>query len=215
MPSRKTLLTASIIFVLLITGAGLGVYSTRFYRTSMPSEAIQGLLWPNPKQLGEFSAINQNGDTFNISNLHGHWSLLFFGYTYCPDVCPVTLSVLEQVQTRLQQEQSLPALQTIFITGDPERDTTTRLAEYIGYFKGNFSALGGTIEQINSLASQIGIAYSLDMVQENGSYMVNHTSSVFLIDPQARLVGIFSAPHNPDDLTVGITNISGFINSQN
>lgn len=105
MPSRKSLLTASIIFVLLITGAGLGVYSTRFYRTSTPPEAIQGLLWPNPKQLGEFSAINQNGDTFNISNLQGHWSLLFFGYTHCPDVCPVTLSVLEQVQTRLQQEQ--------------------------------------------------------------------------------------------------------------
>jgi protein SCO1/2 len=108
---------------LMMIGAVLGIYSSRFYQSGPSPESIPGLLWPDPKQLVEFNTINQHGTSFGIKDLTGRWSLLFFGYTYCPDVCPVTLTVLAQLQEKLQQQQIAPATRTIFITVDPERDT--------------------------------------------------------------------------------------------
>jgi len=203
-----------MILALIIIGAGLGLYSTRYFHTSSAPETIPGLLWPDPKQLTDFSLIDHNGKPFGKNELQGHWSLLFFGYSYCPDVCPVTLSVMEQVQTRLQLQPGQPSLQSLFITVDPQRDTTSHLAKYISYFNGKITALGGSDEQINQLTSQIGIAHIIGSVATDGSYTVQHTSSVFLLDPKARLVGIFSAPHSTDILISGITNISGFISRQ-
>ncbi len=213
MLTSRTLLTTAIILVLMVIGAVLGIYTNRFYQPAPSPESIPGLLWPDPKQLTEFTTIDQAGNTFGLQDLKGKWSLLFFGYTYCPDVCPLTLSALGQIHNDLQQQFS-PGIQTVFVTVDPERDTTTRLAEYIRYFNPDFIALGGSIEQIKTLASQIGIAWSHEPAATDGSYMVNHSSSVFLLDPQARLVGILSAPHEPDELKRRLLAISGFINSQ-
>lgn len=214
MLSRNTFITSTIIVVLMLFGAGLAIFSTRFYQNSAAPESIPGLLWPDPKQLTDFSLLDHNGKPFGKSELQGHWSLLFFGYSYCPDVCPVTLSVMEQVQSQLQLQPGQPALQSLFITVDPQRDTTSHLAKYISYFNGKITALGGSDEQIDQLASQIGIAHITGPVSTDGSYMVQHTGSVFLLDPKSRLVGIFSAPHNADTLMTGITAISGFISRQ-
>lgn len=214
MLSNKTLIITGIMLGLMLVGAALGIYSSRYYPRSPSAEAIPGLLWPNPKQLVEFNTTDHRSSSFGLSNLKGEWSLLFFGYTYCPDVCPVTLTVLAQIQESLQKSIT-PAIRTVFVTVDPERDTSARLAEYIDYFHKDFIALGGTRAQINSLTSQIGIAWSHAPAVADGSYLVNHSSAVFLLDPNARLVGIFSAPHDPDTLMAGIVRITDYINSQN
>ena len=213
MLSRKTLTTLALMTALMIIGALLGIYTNRFYHPAPSAESVPGLLWPNPKQLTEFTTINQTGETFGLENLKGKWSLVFFGYTHCPDVCPITLTLLGQIHDRLEQYAS-PGLQTVFVSVDPVRDTPERLAGYIGYFHPDFIALGGSVDQVNGLASQIGIASSHGAVEADGSYPVNHSTSILLIDPQARLTGIFSAPHDAETIIRQFASIVEFINRQ-
>jgi protein SCO1/2 len=213
MLSRKTLLTLALMALLMAVGAGLGVYTNRYYHPETSAQSIPGLLWPNPKQLSEFTTIAHTGNTFGVNDLKGKWSLLFFGYTHCPDICPITLTLLGQIHADLQQHAS-PALQTIFVTVDPVRDTTERLAGYIGYFNPDFIALGGTQDQISRLTSQIGVASSHGAAGADGNYMVNHSTSILLIDPQARLAGIFSAPHDGETIIRQFADITDFISRQ-
>ena len=213
MLSRKTLTTLALMTALMIIGALLGIYTNRFYHPAPSAESVPGLLWPNPKQLTEFTTINQTGETFGLENLKGKWSLVFFGYTHCPDVCPITLTLLGQIHDRLEQYAS-PGLQTVFVSVDPVRDTPERLSGYIGYFHPDFIALGGSLDQVNGLASQIGIASSHGAVEADGSYPVNHSTSILLIDPQARLTGIFSAPHDAETIIRQFASIVEFINRQ-
>lgn len=206
MLSRHTLLTLIAISGLMIVGAVFGIYTSKYYHGGQPAEPVAGLLWPDPKQLNSFTTVDHTGVPFTVDRLRGKWSLLFFGYTHCPDVCPLTLSVLSSIQDRLPSDT-----RTIFVTVDPGRDTPPRLTEYIRYFDDRMIALGGSIEQISGLTSQIGIVWSHGPVAADGNYPVNHSTAVFLVDPEARLVGIFSAPHQPDTLVNGITSIQNFI----
>ncbi len=154
--------------------------------------------------------IDQDGKSFNVENLHDKWSLIFFGYTHCPDVCPISLTVLDQFYNKVTDKENI---QIIFVTVDPERDTPERLKEYLAFFEPGFVGLGGTIDQITSLTDQIGIAYLYQLPQSDGSYLVDHTSSIFLFDPQARLVSIFSAPHSVDEIHSRFSEIREFLSS--
>jgi len=212
--SKRSLQTIAIILGLMIIGAGIGIYASRYYHVSQPPEFIEGMLWPGPKQIGAFTVVDHEGEAFGINNLKGKWSFLFFGYTQCPDVCPVTMSVMDVVHNRLQQAGLTAEVQTIFITIDPERDTIARLAEYTGFFNDDFHGVGGSHEQVDSLAGQIGIAYSYAPAADDGNYLVAHTSSIFLLDPEVRLVSIFSAPHNADTIESRFLAIETFIRNQ-
>jgi protein SCO1/2 len=210
MQNTRFLSTLAFILGIIVIGAGIGVYTSGNRHTVQSPEMIEGLLWPNPKQLAEFTIVDHRGEEFGLNNLQGKWTLLFFGYSYCPDVCPLTLTVLNQ----FYNDQQDGDIQVLFVTVDPERDTTARLAEYIGYFNKEFIGLGGTIEQIRSLATQIGIAYLHGVPADDGNYMVDHTSAIFLLDPKARLVSIISAPHNPAAIQTRFNNIKNFLRDQ-
>ncbi|MEX2352775.1 MAG: SCO family protein [Gammaproteobacteria bacterium] len=210
MLNARTLLTLTVITGLIGIGAAVGIYTSGYNDTRQSPEAVDGLLWPEPKQIQEFTIVDHTGEEFGLENLKGKWSFLFFGYTYCPDVCPITLSVLDKFYSNHENDD----VQVLLITVDPERDTPARLAEYTGYFNEDFIGLGGSMEQINSLAAQIGISYMYHPPDEDGSYLVDHTSAVFLLDPQARLVSIFSAPHNPAAIRSRFNQIETFIRDQ-
>jgi protein SCO1/2 len=158
----------------------------------------------------DFTTIDQNGNSFNVDDLYGKWSLIFFGYTHCPDVCPISLTVLEQFYNRVANKD---VIQIIFVTVDPDRDTPARLKEYLEFFDPGFVGLGGTIDQITSLTDQIGIAYLYQLPQSDGNYLVDHTSSIFLFDQQAQLVSIFSAPHSVDEIYSRFSDIQNFLST--
>lgn len=210
MLNKRSYLTLLLVSGLLAFGAGIGTWTSRYYQPDPGHENIEGFFWPEPKQIGAFSVIDHHGNEFSLEDLRGKWSFLFFGYTYCPDICPVTMSVLNQFYKTLEPQESAET-QTLFVTVDPQRDTTGRLANYMGYFNPDFTGLGGTPEQINSLASQIGIVYLYGEPSADGNYLVDHSSSVFLLDPRARLVSIFSAPHDPKVIYKRFTRIREFM----
>ncbi len=209
---KLSLPVIALFLGLTALGAGIGVYTAKTHQAGQIAAGIDRFFWPDPKQIDAFTTVNHTGQEFNLNNLKGKWSFLFFGYTYCPDICPITMAVMNELHSRLaNDDEGITDIQTVFVTVDPDRDTTERLAEYMGYFNRDFIGLGGTPEQINSLASQIGIVYLYGSPGEDGDYLVDHSSSVFLLDPEARLVSIFSAPQDIETLISRFSKIRHYI----
>ncbi len=212
---NRILVAIAIVVCFLVLGAGLGVFTLKYYHTNAAAKPeIEGLLWPNPKQIMPFTAIDHKGNPFGLEQLTGKWSLVFFGYTHCPDVCPITLSILNQVYQKLAEKNAENNIQIIFASIDPERDTKEQLAAYVDYFNKAFIGLGGTEQQIASLGQQIGIVYIQGEKTSSGEYVVDHTASVFLIDSAGRWVALFSTPHQADDIVNRFLAIQDFINGQ-
>ncbi len=207
----KRITTISILAVSLIAfGLGVGLYSANYYKSDA-EQAITGMLWPNPKQLRHFATIDHSGEVFGMNELRGKWSFLFVGYTHCPDVCPLTLAVLGQVHEQLDNTRLASDVQIIFVSVDSARDQPQQLAEYVSYFNQDFIGLGGTPEQVQSLASQIGVLYIIGEEAADGEYLVDHSASLFLIDPDGRLIAVFSAPHQADPIVSRFEKIKTFL----
>jgi protein SCO1/2 len=206
----RTLRLLGFVVALAALGAGIGAYTARWYRPA--PTAIEGLMWPDPKQVGTFQVVDHRGAPFGLEQLRGKWSFLFFGYTHCPDICPITLAVLGRVQSELEAENLRGApVQTVFVSVDPERDGSEQLAQYVRHFHERLIGLGGSLEQVQGLTAQLGIAFYHDQPAPDGSYLVDHNASVFLLDPQARLVAIFPAPQDAGRILVKFRQIRGFI----
>jgi protein SCO1/2 len=203
--------TKLIIIVCLLTLAtGLGVYLGG-RAGNQPGTRIEGLLWPDPITIEPFAVLDQHGASFTESSLQGKWSLLFFGYTHCPDICPLTLSVIKQVYEQLAQAGMAEDVQVLFATVDPERDTLGKLSGYLAYFNPDFIGLGGTVEQIQNLTQRLGAISMRGETDKAGGYLVDHTAAVFLIDPKGRLLSIYSPPHTSAAMLSRLANIRSFI----
>ena len=144
------------LFLCLLLAA---VYYWMLPGKSVPDE-LQGVLRPGPTQLQAFELIDQNRQPFDLERLKGKWSLVFFGYTSCPDICPTTLSTLNGVVKKLRADpQGLAGMQVVFVTVDPRRDTADVIDGYLKYFNEAFQGVTGAQQDIDSLARQFGAGY--------------------------------------------------------
>lgn len=134
--------------------------------------------------------------TLTNADLLGHWTLLDFGYTFCPDVCPTTLATLKDIETRLTAA-GVATPQVIFISVDPARDTPKRLADYVHFFDPSFIGATGSDAELAALVKHLGVQYQRHDETDQQHYTVDHGAVVYLIDPQARLKATFSWPHDP------------------
>ena len=200
-----------VFIVILAMGAGFYLSLKQSQERDKQNKVVQDVFWPNPKQLNDFSTEDHNGKKFGLDNIKGKWSFLFFGYTNCPDICPITMSVMADAYKKLSIE--FENFQTIFITVDPERDTTNNLSSYVSYFDKNFIGLKGNVKNESSLISQIGIAYYYNKNDKN--YLVDHPASIFLIDPEMRLLAKLSPPHKSQKIINQFKEIKRFIDENN
>lgn len=213
---NRVLQSIVLVIACLSLVAGLGLYTSRYYsaKTTVKPD-IEGLLWPNPRVLQQFDVVDQSNRPFNLDNLQGKWSFLFFGYTHCPDVCPITMALLNQAWKKLAAQNQTENVQMIFVSVDPERDTPEQVAEYVKYFNKDFIGLTGTEDQVGSLANQIGVVHVKDKESAPGEYLVDHSASVFLISPTGQWLAIFSSPHDADNIVNRFIAIREFISKQN
>jgi protein SCO1/2 len=203
-----TLLLGGMVGLVL----GLLVYQTWLGKSSEPPPNVPGFLWPNPKPVGPFTLADQNQQPFGLERLKDKWTFLFFGYTHCPDVCPLTLSVLSDVKERLQQSpQGTQDVQVVFVSLDPQRDTPEQIGRYVQYFEEDFVGVTGDEETLSELTRQLGIVYRKTEPGPRGDYLVDHTASILLTDPQARLVGVFGAPHKAQVIAERFSAIRGYL----
>ncbi len=161
---------------------------------------ITGIYLPEPKEIAAFSLQRHDGRPFTQADLKGQWSFLYFGYTYCPDICPLALVELNKLDRLLQQQGLSQNTAFLLISVDPERDTPQRLGEYVQYFNKDFLGATGDAQEIDRLARQLSVVYTIPAHQPGESYAVDHSSTVILIDPDARLRAIFTPPHQPATL---------------
>lgn len=157
------------------------------------------LVLPDPRVIADFRLVDHHSQPFTLADLRGRWSLLFFGFTHCPDVCPGTLFELHKVNQSLQQQLGTNSAKTqiLFVSVDPERDTPAKLDQYLAYFDPGFIGITGDQAQLLPLTRQLGIAYRIDDHEPGAEqYDVAHSTSILLTDPQGRLYGAFPTPHD-------------------
>ncbi len=178
-----------------------------------------------PKELPEFIFEHRDMGKFSAENLKGKWSLFFFGYTHCPDVCPTELFMLSEVMRKIEKnpESVAEVPQVVFVSVDPQRDTPDSLQEYAGYYHQSFIGTTGEQESVDILARAMGTMYErvyylngkqLLIDEEEGvpegvenSYLINHSASIFLVNPEGDMHAVFSAPHNPDVMVKDLATI--------
>lgn len=155
-----------------------------------------------PRALSEFSLTDHRGDTVTRQALENQWTLVFLGYTFCPDICPTTMAALNGIYPRLQQLQSRHPVRVWFISVDPKRDDPARLAEYVSFFNPEFRALTGEHAQLFPLVRSMGMMYSMAESTDTPNYLVNHSGSVVVVNPEANVIGRFKPVAEPGQLAI-------------
>ncbi len=159
---------------------------------------IGGFILQPPKSLPEFQLISDEGQPLGPNDLYGRWQFLFFGYTFCPDICPLTLLDFSKVQNLLA-EQGFNEIGYRFISVDPLRDTPERLKEYVRYSNPIFRGATGTPEEINRLTRAVGAVYTIHEPEPGKDfYLVDHSATVMILNPRGELAAVFSPPHDPE-----------------
>ena len=156
-----------------------------------------------PRLISEFLMTDHLGRRVGLADLKGRWSLVFFGFSTCPDVCPTTLSVLNDAMRPLKDA---PAV--VMVSVDPDRDTPERLAQYVPAFNPDFIGYTGTFDETVKLAEQLNIAFGKVPGDVPGSYLVDHSASLVLIDPNGRYAGFIKAPHNASKIQRVVSSLS-------
>jgi protein SCO1/2 len=176
------------IAVAALCAAVAGFWLARELDSSGPQLA-SGTWLPKPRTVGDIRLTDHLGRPFTTHDLQGKPSLVFFGFTRCPDVCPTTLVKLAQVK----KVAALPGLQVLFVTVDPQRDSPTTLGLYVHAFDPDFIGLTGEPQALHKLTTDFGIAVNrVDL--PGGDYTMDHSAAVFLLDTQGRIVAIFTPP---------------------
>ena len=156
-------------------------------------------LFDEPRQLPEVSLQSASGGDWSTTDLQGQWDLLFFGYTFCPDICPTTMAELRQVTASLPPEQA-NNLRVTMISVDPQRDTPQQLRQYLEFFKAGFHGATGEPEQLGKLAQALSVAY-IEPDTSTADYLVDHSGQVVMVDPAGHYVGFLRPPLNPQQLS--------------
>ena len=194
--SKTPIILLMISAGLLSLAAGIGLW--RVYQAGNVVSLQSLIILPDPKIIADFSLVDNQGHSFSVEGFKRHWSLVFFGFTSCADVCPNTLYQLQQVKALMsEQEFDEKLLQIYLVSVDPERDTPQKMADYLSYFDPAFVGLSGEEPQLQALARQLGIAYFIEPhLPEDVEYNVDHSASILLLNPQAQLHGVLPAPHD-------------------
>jgi protein SCO1/2 len=182
-----------IVAVVAIAAAGAGAYLAHLGRAADAPALESGTFLPAPKVLADFNLVDTNGAPATAAALRGHPTLVFFGFTHCPDVCPTTLAVLADVQKQVTRDQKPAGLKVALISVDPERDTPAQLGSYIASFGGDLIGLTGTAPEIVNVSRDFGVASSkVDL--GGGNYTMDHSATVFAVDSGGRVVAVFTPP---------------------
>ena len=195
-----------------IVAAFAGVYVARMLNQPAVPSLEAGTSLPQARVLPEFSLVDTHGTAASPAALRGHPTLVFFGFTHCPDVCPTTLALLADVQKRAaQQDPAVPGIQVALISVDPERDTPEQLGSYIASFRGDFIGLTGSASEIVKATRAFGVAAArVDL--GGGNYTMDHSAAVFALDSQARIVAVFTPPLSAAALARDLARLAPVLN---
>ena len=188
---RLPLVVAALAAVLVLAVAGSWLWLSQGARETVAAA-------PVPIG-GPFTLVDQDGRTVTERDFAGKWMLIYFGYTYCPDVCPLGLTTIAEALDEVpepQRDEIVPVLVTV----DPERDTPEVLKDYVAAFGPRFRGLTGTPEQVAAALKEWRVYSRKAEVQSDGSYLVDHSTFTYLMDPSGAYASHFSHGVSPEEM---------------
>ena len=188
---KLTVLAIAIFMTVVVAGL---VHRIQQPRVMTATEMkINGLyLLETPRNIGDFQLTDHLGKPFTPARLEGRWTLLFFGFTYCPDVCPTTLSFLNEFKQQLEGTEAEDT-QVVLVSVDPARDTVEQLAGYVPFFNPEFIGVTGEFLDIHRFATALNTPFR-KVPGQGENYQVDHSANVVLINPRGDYHGFFKAP---------------------
>lgn len=173
-----------------------GIFSGVFLLRSQVTEISSGTLLKTPRVIEAFKLTAGNGAIFSNARLAGHWTVIFPGFTFCPDVCPTTLATLKAVNAKLGA--AAVKVRFVFLSVDPARDTPEKLRNYVMFFSPAFIGVTGDQATLERLGANIGFVYAKVPGATPDSYTMDHSTALILINPQGQVAGYLTPPFKPD-----------------
>ena len=202
--------TWTIVSCLAVMLIALSLYvnkmTTKVYLSNEQLKDLGLYLIEPARDLGSFNLIDSNEKEFLPQDFEGKWNVLFFGFTFCPDICPITMSMLSRIEKEIDS-QELDKIRIFLVTVDPVRDNPNQLKIYLKNFSENFTGLTGGLDQIYNFATRVNAPFTPINNSKDPYYTVDHTGSIVLIDPNGNYAGFFRAPHNQDKIKKGLLEI--------
>ncbi len=204
-----------ILAIAIALAAGLWVGQRQFLAPASGPTAIPGqpqtqaaLLYPVPRQIPAFELMRADGSPFTNADLAGHWTLAFFGFTHCPDICPDTLARMAEVRKQLARRDAADAVTMLFVSVDPARDSGEVIQRYVAFFDPAIVGVTGEPAKLDVLTNALGIVHRKVELQ-GGGYTIDHSSQLVLLDPEGRQAGIFRPPFDPAKLAADLAMLAG------
>ena len=185
------------IVVLAIVAFAAGLLLARLLAPGKaePPQTERATVFPAPRALPVLDLVDQDGRPMKPGFFEGHWTLVFFGFTQCPDVCPTTLATLAQAMRQLDDLAPAQKPRVLLVSVDPERDPPEILAPYVRFFDPAFLGATGSLEATAAAAAAFNVPYA-KVPLPDGGYTLDHGSGVFVVGPTGGTVAYFSAPHD-------------------
>ena len=206
--SKHTSIWLIVGSILALTALLAGLYFGGAFKPPLTNLQSATLYPADFRPIANFQLQTQSQQSFTLADLEDKWSLLFFGFTNCPDICPNTLHILKQVSAQLQT--SSKQLQIIMVSVDPVRDHPQRLQEYLAYFDPTFIGLSGDDTQLTLLTRSLGVFYSQPEKTEQDNYLVEHSAGIFLVNPSGKPQALFSTPHDATQISHDVSAILSY-----
>ena len=191
----KKLLPTVLLLLTILSIPGCGISETR----------LHGNPYQNPGPAPDFTMPSTANGEFTLSSEKGHVVMLYFGYTFCPDICPATLAQLRSVISTADIDPAL--VDVVFVTVDPSRDSLDVLKEYLGRFSSDFIGLRDEPEALDPILSAYGVYAAVDPDSDPEDYLMTHTARVFMIDPSGRLVTNYSFDTPSQDIRADLESL--------
>ena len=198
---KKTVMLSVLAVIALLSGVLIGLHLSK--KSGFDEAQFHGTWLKHPRALQSFSLKRTDGRVFNNESLHGHWTMVFFGFTNCGYLCPTAMAEIGKMYRQLQAQgiENLP--EVVMISIDPRRDNMGKLKSYVEAFNPHFSGARGNEKIISAMTREMGVAYIKVAVQEGQNpenYDMQHSGAIMLINPQGKLNAFFTTPHQADSL---------------
>lgn len=210
-PKQKFLF---ILIAIAILATLFGLWSRYNTQPKDVKEAVHtATIFSQPREIKPFQLYSTPGKSFTLEDLKGHYTLIFFGFTHCPDLCPTTLSILNQSYTQLQNEKVKTLPQILFISVDPERDTIPVIKKYLSSFNAAFIGATADNAQIDQLTREMNVLYA-KVANAGGdaeNYTIDHSGTLIIVNPEGQFYGVFTMPHEAQKIAADMKVLSNSV----
>ena len=183
-----------IVFMALVICRFIWLMSQPVIMSKQELQVNGAVLLNTPRIFSDFELRDHRDQPFTAEQLRGQWSILFFAFSHCPDICPTTLSTLNDMYSKLSAEEQAK-LQIVMVSLDAERDSVEKLADYVPYFNAEFIGVTGNQHFVRRMAGELNIAYNR-VPLEGDNYTIDHSTQLLLINPKGDYHAFFKAPHS-------------------